>query len=521
MADKEVSDRKEGTELADHGALVDQIRISPWTKNHLRETQVGLEILNGVATLQIPEEVFDDAELLWKSFVVSYFIGDAPHVGSIHGTVNRIWSSQTGSKIDVQFIAKNTVLFRVENKTATSPPDLSAMPLWVDLRGVPNGLFSHKGLKCLSRAVGKFVKLHPTRERCTSLDVAHVLVEVDLHQPLLERIGWGHRGSECRDKIVRILKKQTVEDAVVESANAPAQSPENSGFVDLLKELENLPARANATAEIWIEEVRNDEAGESGVMEGVMIEDSTAILLFEPTTEGFSEAAGGSWTTVYGSSHIDDSGSKEVKEIEESGVADVVISPSRFSPLLGIEDTCDDDLDATEGDLEEGEVVELSSSGFGTGNPWNSDLKLTSPRSSSRSVLYPPPKASMKTSLLEDSLGQAHVLTPQPHRTSTGSDDLAIGNRGFPLLSYRTNHVPRRVMYSSLLLQTVSTGTPFAPYLAGHFFDSDAVSFEDGFVSSRSRPVVSPQASDEYNRIPVDVPCSFPGGLRVSASHMT
>lgn len=169
--------------------------------------------------------------------------------------------------------------------------------------------------------------------------------------------GWGHRGSECRDKIVRILKKQTVEDAVVESANSPAQSPENSGFVDLLKELENLPARANATAEIWIEEVRNDEAGESGVMEGVMIEDSTAILLFEPTTEGFSEAAGGSWTTVYGSSHIDDSSSKEVKEIEESGVADVVISPSRFSPLLGIEDTCDDDLDATEGDLEEGEVV--------------------------------------------------------------------------------------------------------------------------------------------------------------------
>ncbi|KAL0854660.1 hypothetical protein Bca101_059812 [Brassica carinata] len=268
------------------------------------------------------------------------------------------------------------------------------------------------------------------------------------------------------------------EDAVVESAKAPAQSPGNSGFVDLLKELENLPARANATAEIWIEEVRNDEAGESGVMEGVMIEDSTAILLFEPTTEGFSEAAGGSWTTVV-----------------------LVFSNIAILSVLSVSTVS-------------GRWLSSPSSGFGTGNPWNSDLKLTSPRSSSRSVLYPPPKASMKTSLLEDSLGQAHVLTPQPHRTSTGSDDLAIGNLGFPLLSYRTNHVPRRVMYSSLLLQTVSTGTPFAPYLAGHFFDSDAVSFEDGFVSFRSRPVVSPQASDEYNRIPVDVPRSFPGGLR-------
>ncbi|KAH0903258.1 hypothetical protein HID58_042761, partial [Brassica napus] len=37
-------------------------------------------------------------------------------VGSIHATVNRIWTApKAGSKIDVQFIAKNTVLFRIEN----------------------------------------------------------------------------------------------------------------------------------------------------------------------------------------------------------------------------------------------------------------------------------------------------------------------------------------------------------------------------------------------------------------------
>lgn len=48
--------------------------------------------------------------------MVGYFIGDAPHVGSIHATFNRIWSSpKAGSKIDVQFIEKNTVLFRIGN----------------------------------------------------------------------------------------------------------------------------------------------------------------------------------------------------------------------------------------------------------------------------------------------------------------------------------------------------------------------------------------------------------------------
>lgn len=55
-----------------------------------------------VASIQIPTEIFDEAELLWKSFVVGYFVGDAPHVRSIHATVNRIWSSpKAGSKIDV------------------------------------------------------------------------------------------------------------------------------------------------------------------------------------------------------------------------------------------------------------------------------------------------------------------------------------------------------------------------------------------------------------------------------------
>ncbi|WZZ45734.1 hypothetical protein YC2023_041993 [Brassica napus] len=39
------------------------------------------------------------------------------------------------------------------------------MPLWVDLKGVPNTLYSHKGLKCLVGAVGHFVKLHPNTEK--------------------------------------------------------------------------------------------------------------------------------------------------------------------------------------------------------------------------------------------------------------------------------------------------------------------------------------------------------------------
>ncbi|KAG2266067.1 hypothetical protein Bca52824_073146 [Brassica carinata] len=241
---------------------------APWSKDLAGrgEAEPVIDIVDGIATLQIPDAIFDEAELLWKSFVVGYFIGDAAHVGSIHATVNRIWTGpKAGTKIDVQFIAKNTVLFRIENdqmrnrviqrkywhiadiplvvnvwspESSQHPPDLSAMPLWVDLRGVPNTLYSHKGLKCLVRAVRHFVKLHPNTEKCVRLDMARILVEVDLRKTLVEKITftdksgashevevnypwlpprcnvccrWGHKGQDCLSKEIKILSKRTGE----------------------------------------------------------------------------------------------------------------------------------------------------------------------------------------------------------------------------------------------------------------------------------------------------------------------
>lgn len=190
----------------------------PWSKGPITDVQPMIDVVDGVASIQIPDEIFANPEPLWRSFVVGHFIGDASHVGSIHATVNRIWTAtRDGSKIDVQFIEKNTVLFRIENsllrerviqrrywhvsdvplvvrewspETALDPLDISAMPMWIDLKGVPNMLFSRKGLKCLSRATGKFVKLHPNTECCTRLDVARLLVEVNLQRPLVEKISF-------------------------------------------------------------------------------------------------------------------------------------------------------------------------------------------------------------------------------------------------------------------------------------------------------------------------------------------
>lgn len=171
---------------------------------------------NGVASMELPVEVFEDSEPLWRVFVVGYFIGDTPHVGSIHATVNRIWTApDSKGKIDVQYIDKGTVLFRIENEalqnrvikrrywhisgyplvlhewspeTAAAPPYCSSMPLWVDLKSVPSHFLSQVGFKALSKPVGQFVKLHLQTERCTRLNMARVLIEVNLHKPLVEVI---------------------------------------------------------------------------------------------------------------------------------------------------------------------------------------------------------------------------------------------------------------------------------------------------------------------------------------------
>lgn len=55
---------------------------SPWKTDRIVDValEASVEIADGVANMEIPEEIFDEAELLWKCYVVGYFIGDAPHV---------------------------------------------------------------------------------------------------------------------------------------------------------------------------------------------------------------------------------------------------------------------------------------------------------------------------------------------------------------------------------------------------------------------------------------------------------
>lgn len=62
-------------------------------------------VKDGVAEVEVPVELLQDTEPLWRCCLVGYFMNDAPHIGSIHATLNRIWALPgKKTKIDVQFI---------------------------------------------------------------------------------------------------------------------------------------------------------------------------------------------------------------------------------------------------------------------------------------------------------------------------------------------------------------------------------------------------------------------------------
>ncbi|KAG7578884.1 hypothetical protein ISN45_Aa03g030490 [Arabidopsis thaliana x Arabidopsis arenosa] len=149
-------------------------------------------VTDGVARISIPDELIADALPLWKNFVIGHFMGDVPHVGSIHATVNRIWTIlEKTSKIDVQVINKTSVMFRIVNPMIRER--VLKRKYW-HIADIP--LVVNQGLELLSSTVGKFVKLHPNTERCIRLDVARVLVEVNLQAPLTETISFANEKGE-------------------------------------------------------------------------------------------------------------------------------------------------------------------------------------------------------------------------------------------------------------------------------------------------------------------------------------
>ncbi|KAG2256342.1 hypothetical protein Bca52824_075636 [Brassica carinata] len=61
-------------------------------KKVLKKYDLKIEDLEGGKAVEIPDEVIEQADLLWDDYLIGKFLDTAPHVARVHAIVNRIWN---------------------------------------------------------------------------------------------------------------------------------------------------------------------------------------------------------------------------------------------------------------------------------------------------------------------------------------------------------------------------------------------------------------------------------------------
>lgn len=193
-------------------------------KQVLKKYDINISTSEGQSSVEIPDEVFENATPLWEDFLVGNFLDTAPHVAKVHVILNKIWKQGTEvQQIDVYEVDSTTLRFRVRNpqvrarvlkrgmwniaevpmvvskwspSTERDQPEEKSIPLWVYLKKVPMNMFSWEGLSFITSAVGRPVRLHPETAACSNFDVAKIFVNADLSKELPKRICFSKNGTD-------------------------------------------------------------------------------------------------------------------------------------------------------------------------------------------------------------------------------------------------------------------------------------------------------------------------------------
>ncbi|KAL0718786.1 hypothetical protein Bca4012_068109 [Brassica carinata] len=179
-----------------------QIKLQPKEKSFLLES--------GEACVTIPNSVVEKNKKAWECFIIGQFYEDSPARGAVHAIANGIWSRQKRD-ISVSKMEGNAFLFRVPCPNARrrilsqsfwqfdgqtmfvakwSPglqqvkPELTMVPVWLELTGVPLQFFNRDALQEIAGLVGHPVCLHPSTENLTDIEVAKVYTVIDPRKPL-------------------------------------------------------------------------------------------------------------------------------------------------------------------------------------------------------------------------------------------------------------------------------------------------------------------------------------------------
>lgn len=193
-------------------------------KTGLTKYDLKVAVSDGVSSVVVPEEVFEDPSPLWEDFLIGKFLDSAPHVAKVHSIVNKIWAMGDKSQmIDVHVVNSTTMKFRIVNPItrnriirrgmwnlaevpvimskwtpfiADNSPEITSVPLWVHLKNVPIDMYSWKGLSFVTSAVGEPVRLHPDTAQCLDFQTAKVFVKADFSKDLPKSINFNIKGKD-------------------------------------------------------------------------------------------------------------------------------------------------------------------------------------------------------------------------------------------------------------------------------------------------------------------------------------
>lgn len=163
----------------------------------------------GIPQVTIPDAVFERGAAMLQDYIVGSFFAKMPSYKSIENVLNYLWGK--GVKLEIHTNKINrTMLVRIPNQfirrkviekrlwyigsamfhvspwspASTAAPELSSIPIWAHLKGVPLDLRSLEGLGFAASLVGEPKETDEFTANLTSIEVAHVKVDADLSQQL-------------------------------------------------------------------------------------------------------------------------------------------------------------------------------------------------------------------------------------------------------------------------------------------------------------------------------------------------
>lgn len=198
------------------------------SSRQLKKKGEAFKLDSGEVCVKIPNSVIERNKKSWDCFVMGQFYYDPPSQGTIHNIVNGIWSKQYRD-IVVSKMEGNSFLFRIPNAFTRSrvlnqrlwqiegqtmfvakwepglvpvKPELTAAPIWLELRNVPFQFFHEEGLERIAGLVGDPKFLHPSTANKTNLEVAKVFTLIDPRKPLPEAVNVQFDSGEIRRILV-------------------------------------------------------------------------------------------------------------------------------------------------------------------------------------------------------------------------------------------------------------------------------------------------------------------------------